>query len=475
MRAGKVTLVDWPMWLRSREGNNRVQRAAMNHALYAFGHHAHWMLFLDLDEFLVLPPSLSWPASPPKTLDDQRAWRAARRPPPARDGASGGGGGGGGVTVGCGGGGGGNGRSAARGVRTMGAGTSAAAVVAAPRTTSTQASLHAVGAAPMPPPSAASATGGRACGWRARVLVLQARDREAPDATDCGSAASSRSVSGLAAHARRVAGCRSEYALPDEVAPALASIARWSMPKVALSIDAALADSPMVPIISPHYFAPNFANAIHDGCIRMVPEPAASLRHFSGSKLHARGSCAAAAAAVSANASDKPAAGAPAPAPAPLPTEVAPPASAPTPTSTSAATTPALTMPASAACVQDYAFDWLVPRLYRRIAQVVGGGADLRCDARSTAAAGAPQWLVGHGEAAAETFSACLHPEAPLSTVWHEAAEPQAPLADAGTPARKRCRAPAAASLAEYLDGVYANAAAPLVTWAQGGRASGLA
>ena len=53
------------MW--SREGDNRIQRAAMNHALYAWGHHCRWFAFLDLDEFMVLPSVLAVPHTLPRT------------------------------------------------------------------------------------------------------------------------------------------------------------------------------------------------------------------------------------------------------------------------------------------------------------------------------------------------------------------------------------------------------------------------
>ena len=52
---GAVTQVHWPYQLGGPE-NNRAQEAAINHALFAFGHHVAWLGFFDFDEFLAVPP-----------------------------------------------------------------------------------------------------------------------------------------------------------------------------------------------------------------------------------------------------------------------------------------------------------------------------------------------------------------------------------------------------------------------------------
>jgi len=49
-----VTLIHWPYELNiGNEGNNHVQRIALNHAIYAFSSRTKWMSFFDVDEFFI--------------------------------------------------------------------------------------------------------------------------------------------------------------------------------------------------------------------------------------------------------------------------------------------------------------------------------------------------------------------------------------------------------------------------------------
>ena len=66
-----VRIVSWPHRRKAKEGNNRVQRAALNHVLYAFAHHLDWLAFIDFDEFLALPQRPPWARD---TYSLQRLW-----------------------------------------------------------------------------------------------------------------------------------------------------------------------------------------------------------------------------------------------------------------------------------------------------------------------------------------------------------------------------------------------------------------
>ena len=148
------------------------------------------------------------------------------------------------------------------------------------------------------------------------------------------------------------------------------------------------------PLMSPHSYHPRLVDATRDECVHMAPEAALALRHFSGSSLHARPECG----------------------------------------STGAGT-----------CDDDDALDWMAPILQRRISHVVRGG-NHTCDEMSTAASGSGQWLVG-GTAAVEGFGVrCLHPHAPLTTVWQRTSG-----TDAGTPCDEGAMLQPD-SLSEYLD-----------------------
>lgn len=265
---GVVTVVEWPYFLRNREGNNRVQRAALNHALYAFGPHTTWLgarraaprlargsrpglmpiisrvtpprvaAFLDLDEFLVLPSTLAWPPQLPRTLAQQRAFLAERRDTRSP--------------------------SKSTGQR------DGVACVKAMAGDGSGGSTEALPAAHASPPTRG---GGHACSWGTQVLVLQARDRESPAATDCGwsspaeQRAGGRGASTVSrAHTRRVVGCTWQYALPDEVAQA-SEPPHWPSPKVFLRVDPTVSE-PMIPILSPHYYAPNQVCVL--GCCAFV-------------------------------------------------------------------------------------------------------------------------------------------------------------------------------------------------------------
>ena len=66
--AGVVTAVSWPFQLGGRS-NNRAQGPQINHALFAFAHHAAWLGFIDTDEFLSIPS----PRMLPTTWIDETA------------------------------------------------------------------------------------------------------------------------------------------------------------------------------------------------------------------------------------------------------------------------------------------------------------------------------------------------------------------------------------------------------------------
>ena len=211
MRGGGVRVLRWTHRRKAKEGNNRVQRAALNHALYAFAHHLEWLAFMDFDEFLTLPPGLSLASVGP----NEDSLRCA-----------------------------------------------ADASFSSPSWPTTRS-------------SARRADGERPCSYH--LMIVPAHDRESPASTDCGAASGSAEDGGVAAHSRRVAGCRLQRVHPGE-------------PKVLVSVNSSGLPPP---VYSPHCYHPNCESIFlePDKCATKLPEELISLRHFSASSLHG-GTCA---------------------------------------------------------------------------------------------------------------------------------------------------------------------------------------
>ena len=215
-----MTTIQWPYFIKNREGNNRVQRAALNHALHAFAPHCEWVSLLDLDEFVALPSTLALPATGLFWQDDSFSprTRAARREF---------------LNVSF--------------SRTHGARKMAAHRASATKCRRVHRTLVTPGACkhrvliiqvrnyqyhePHCRPLHRILTNQpnrkhRVCGYHA-----QTRDRESPGSSECGA--------GGNAHTRRVLGCRAQYPLPSGTfeKPKLCHGCPWPTTKIFFSVD----------------------------------------------------------------------------------------------------------------------------------------------------------------------------------------------------------------------------------------------